>query len=134
MGVHVTALAWLMIVSSLPSAALAMGVASLGGLMMVPVIPMAVLTPWPLSIVVHALGAAAAGLAVVFVGSSLLAIAAGVGLLRFRSWARVLAVALALLGIMHFPFGTALALYALWVLLSTEGREYYVAKAAAAGN
>ncbi len=45
---------------------------------------------------------------------------AGYGLLKFHSWARILAIILAVLNILSFPFGTALAIYALWVLLSAQ--------------
>ena len=45
-------------------------------------------------------------------------ILAGVGLLKFRPWARVLAIVLSILGLVNFPFGTALGVYGLWVLLS----------------
>jgi hypothetical protein len=51
--------------------------------------------------------------------------AAGVGLLEYRSWARVLATIMAVLLIFHFPIGTAIAVYAFWVLFSDEGQRYY---------
>lgn len=45
-------------------------------------------------------------------------IVAGVGLLQFRPWARVLTIVLSALELLHVPFGTALGIYGLWVLLS----------------
>lgn len=52
-------------------------------------------------------------------------IIAGLGLLRFRPWARVLAIILGVLNIFSFPFGTALAIYALWVLLNNETQPLF---------
>ena len=45
---------------------------------------------------------------------------AGVGLLRLRPWARILAIVVAILNLIHIPIGTAVGIYALWVLLSRE--------------
>jgi hypothetical protein len=53
---------------------------------------------------------------------------AGVGLLQYRSWARVLAIIMAVLLVFHFPIGTVIAVYAFWVLFSQEGQEYYKAR------
>ncbi len=47
-------------------------------------------------------------------------IIAGVGLLNFRPWARILAIVLSVLDLIHIPFGTALGIYGLWVLLSPQ--------------
>ncbi len=45
---------------------------------------------------------------------------AGIGMLKYRSWARILAIVLSGLDILKFPFGTAIGVYGLWVLLSDE--------------
>jgi hypothetical protein len=50
----------------------------------------------------------------------------GAMLRRYRPWARLLALALAVINLVLFPFGTALGGYALWVLLTDEGRALYV--------
>ena len=50
----------------------------------------------------------------------------GAALRRFRPWARLLALGLAVINLVLFPFGTALGTYALWVLLTDEGRGLYV--------
>ena len=47
-------------------------------------------------------------------------IIAGIGLLKFQQWARILALVLAVLHVLSFPIGTALAIYAFWVLLKPE--------------
>ena len=42
----------------------------------------------------------------------------GVGLIRFRPWARILAVVLGVLNLINFPFGTALGIYTIWVMMN----------------
>ena len=51
----------------------------------------------------------------------------GTGIRRRRPWARMLALALAVLNLFVLPFGTALAAYAFWVLLSNETRRTFEA-------
>ena len=48
----------------------------------------------------------------------------GVALRRYRPWARLLALGFAVINLVLFPFGTALGTYALWVLLTDEGRRH----------
>jgi hypothetical protein len=68
-------------------------------------------------------------------GGSLLILAAGgfcvgLGLIERQPWARVVAIILGVLALLHPPFGTALGIYTLWVLLADEhGDEYrYLAR------
>ena len=76
----------------------------------------------------------AAGLTAVTFGTiSVLALVLGVlhlwlgaALRRFRPWARLLSLGLAVINLVLFPFGTALGAYAFWVLLTEEGRALYV--------
>ena len=58
----------------------------------------------------------------VLLALSLPGLIAGIGLLQFRSWARILTIVLSVLDLIHVPLGTALGIYGLWVLLS-EGSE-----------
>ena len=51
---------------------------------------------------------------------SLPSIIAGIGLLQFRPWARMLTIVLSALHLLNIPFGTALGVYGLWALLSPE--------------
>lgn len=53
-------------------------------------------------------------------------IVAGLGLLKLRSWARILTVVLSALHLFNVPFGTALGIYGLWVLLSNEGQKLFL--------
>ncbi|PYR90683.1 MAG: hypothetical protein DMF84_19760 [Acidobacteria bacterium] len=47
----------------------------------------------------------------------------GIGLLKYRPWARILGIVLSAINLIHIPIGTALGIYGLWVLLNkdTEG-------------
>ena len=56
---------------------------------------------------------------------SLPGIIAGIGLLQFRPWARILTIILSALELMNVPFGTAIGIYGLWALLSNEGEELF---------
>lgn len=53
-------------------------------------------------------------------------VVAGFALLQYRPWGRVLALVLAVPGLLAFPFGTVLGFYSLWVLLSRDGRRLFV--------
>ena len=50
---------------------------------------------------------------------------AGWGLLNREPWGRVLALVLGFLALIHVPFGTALGVYTLWVLLPAHSEEEY---------
>lgn len=56
---------------------------------------------------------------------ALLGLAAGVGLLQRQSWGRMLAIVLAVISLVDMPFGTALGIYTLWVLLPGKSEEEY---------
>ena len=56
---------------------------------------------------------------------------AGYGLLRFAPWARILTIVLAVFELIRFPFGTALGVYSLWVLLTAEGAALFQSRARA---
>jgi hypothetical protein len=47
-------------------------------------------------------------------------IIAGVGLLKFQPWARILTLILSALHLFSIPIGTALGIYGLWVLLKRD--------------
>ncbi len=56
---------------------------------------------------------------------SLPGIAVGVGLLKFKQWARVLALVLAFLNLFAFPLGTVLAIYTFVSLLGAEAEQLF---------
>jgi hypothetical protein len=47
-------------------------------------------------------------------------IAVGYGLLQYQEWARDMGMILAIVTLVHIPFGTFLGIYSLWVLTSFE--------------
>jgi hypothetical protein len=57
---------------------------------------------------------------------------AGWGLLQREEWARVLALVVGFIALIHVPIGTALGIYTLWVLLPAQSDTEYKALAAAA--
>lgn len=70
------------------------------------------------------------GMLIVFVGWVMLirgavGIAAGVGLLQRAHWARILALIMGFISLISFPFGTALGIYTIWVLLSAGADQEY---------
>ena len=50
---------------------------------------------------------------------------AGWGLLKREPWARVVTLVLAFISLINFPFGTALGVYTLWVLLPGQSQQEY---------
>jgi hypothetical protein len=56
---------------------------------------------------------------------SLPSIIAGIGLLSYRPWARILTLVLSVFLLIHLPFGTALGFYGFWVLLSAQGAALF---------
>ena len=51
--------------------------------------------------------------------------AAAWGLLERQPWARVLTLVLGFVSLIHIPFGTALGIYTIWVLLPAQADEEY---------
>jgi hypothetical protein len=69
---------------------------------------------------VAVLGLAGVALAVFLLVVSVPAIICGWGLLTKRSWARILGIILASIGLIRVPFGTIFGIYALWVLFNKD--------------
>jgi len=51
---------------------------------------------------------------------------AGIGLLNYQPWARILTIIISALELPAFPLHTALGIYGLWVLLSNEGAALFM--------
>lgn len=68
---------------------------------------------------------AIAAIALLISGKGLLGVVAAIGLLKRARWARTLALVLAFLSLFEIPFGTALSIYTLWVLLSPNADQEY---------
>lgn len=56
---------------------------------------------------------------------SLPGLIAGIGLLSYRPWARIVTIILSALHLFNVPLGTAVGVYSLWALLSTEGARLF---------
>jgi TRAP-type uncharacterized transport system fused permease subunit len=73
-------------------------------------------------------GAAWAGGCITFIAAlfgimAIPSIIAGWGLQRRKSWARILAIILAILSLPQFPVGTAIGVYALVILFNDESKR-----------
>lgn len=51
---------------------------------------------------------------------------AGYGLLARKAWGRVLAIVVGILGLINFPVGTAIGIYAVLVLLQEGATDYFM--------
>ena len=50
---------------------------------------------------------------------------AGIGLLKYRPWARILAIVICAISLINIPFGTIFGAYGLWVLLNGETQRMF---------
>jgi hypothetical protein len=65
------------------------------------------------------------GIGIFLLCGAAIGLLAGWGLLEGQAWARMLAIVLAFLNLLHIPFGTALGIYTLWVLLPAQSEIEY---------
>ena len=56
---------------------------------------------------------------------SILEIIGGIGLLSYRSWARILTLIISAINCLNIPFGTAQGVYSIWVLMQKETIELF---------
>jgi hypothetical protein len=82
--------------------------------------------PHDAAIALPIIGLAGTALVMFLLVTSLPGLIAGIGLLRFRPWARVLAIVVAVINLIHIPFGTAVGIYALWVLFNKETERLFL--------
>jgi hypothetical protein len=116
---HVKILGWLYIV---------LGVLGLlvGGLVMLIVAGGGLISGDRTAITVTAIVAAVIG-GILFLVSAP-GIVAGVGLINFQPWARILGIILGILNLPGFPVGTVLGVYTLYVLLDDESSRLFAAR------
>ncbi|MFZ0200497.1 MAG: zinc ribbon domain-containing protein [Candidatus Sulfotelmatobacter sp.] len=68
--------------------------------------------------------------AIFILAKALCGFLAGWGLLQREPWARVVALVLGFISLFNIPFGTAVGVYTLWVLLPAQSQQEYDALAA----
>jgi hypothetical protein len=76
--------------------------------------------PHDAAIALPIIGLAGSALVAFLLVLSLPGLIVGIGLLKFSPWARIAGIVLSALHLIHIPFGTALGIYGLWVLLNKE--------------
>jgi hypothetical protein len=118
---HVKVLAWLHIVFGILGSLIGLGLMALLGIIGV---AGAASDPdaW---MALPILGLTGAALGMFILALSLPGIIAGIGLLKYQPWARILTIVLSALNLMNFPIGTILGIYGLWVMLSDEGSRLF---------
>jgi len=52
-------------------------------------------------------------------------IVGGIGLLKYKSWARYLVLVLSVLALASIPIGTAIGIYSIWVLVQDETAKMF---------
>ena len=62
---------------------------------------------------------------ILILGKSALGFVTGWGLLHRESWARILTLVLGFVSLFNIPFGTAVGVYTMWVLLPGESEQEY---------
>jgi hypothetical protein len=67
-----------------------------------------------------------------FVPGVIVDVVAGYGLLNYKSWARILAIILAILNLCLFPIGTALGIYTLVIMFNQETEALFKGESALA--
>ena len=84
--------------------------------------------PWPPEMppeIVPFIGSIVVFAGLVTIVMSVAIAAAGIGLLQYRNWGRILAAVMAVFLVLKIPVGTAIAVYTFWVLFSEEGRNHF---------
>jgi hypothetical protein len=71
------------------------------------------------------IGAVGTGLVIFILALSLPGLITGWGLLKLKSWARIVGIVLCALNLINIPFGTVLGAYGLWVLLNDETERMF---------
>ena len=71
------------------------------------------------------IGLAGTALVIFLLAISLPGLITGIGLLKFKPWARIVGIVLAAINLINIPLGTILGAYGLWVLLNKETERLF---------
>ena len=71
------------------------------------------------------IGLAGTALVIFLLAISLPGLITGIGLLKFKPWARIVGIVLAAINLINIPLGTILGAYGLWVLLNKETEQLF---------
>lgn len=81
--------------------------------------------PEDAAIALPILSVAGTALIIVLFAFSLPSVITGIGLLYFKSWARILGIVLSAIALLGFPWITILGVYGLWVLFSKDTERLF---------
>jgi hypothetical protein len=81
--------------------------------------------PEDAAIAIPILSVAGTALVIVLFAFSLPSVITGIGLLCFKTWARILGIVLSAIGLLGFPWITILGVYGLWVLFSKDTERLF---------
>ena len=71
------------------------------------------------------IGLAGTALVTFLLAISLPGLITGIGLLKFKPWARIVGIVLAAINLINIPLGTILGAYGLWVLLNKDTERLF---------
>ena len=77
------------------------------------------------AVAIPVLGIAGTALGVMLLVLALPGLITGWGLLNYKPWARILGIVLSVINLLNIPFGTALGIYGLWVLLNKDTERLF---------
>jgi hypothetical protein len=81
------------------------------------------------AIAVPIIGIAGTALVAFLLALSLPGIVVGIGLFRFRPWARIAGIVVSIFDLILFPFHTIVGIYGLWVLFSKDTERLFTTPA-----
>ena len=82
------------------------------------------------AIALPVIGIAGTALVIFLFMISIPGLVTGIGLLKYRPWARILGIVLSAINLIHIPFGTAVGVYGLWVLLNKQTEPLFTSRPA----
>ena len=82
-------------------------------------------SPEDAAVALPIIGVAGTALVVFLLALSLPGLIAGIGLLKFQPWARILGIVLSVINLINIPFGTIVGIYGLWVLFNKETESLF---------